>query len=277
MSAAMESTRPDPFAQFKAMQREAWALFAPMETMTTIPAGKLVAFAGVQPGEEVLDVACGTGVVAVTAAGRGARVSALDLTPALLERARYNAGATGLDIAFTEGDAEALPYADARFDVVLSQFGHIFAPRPEVAIAEMLRVLRPGGRIAFSTWPPELLVGRQFAIMRRYAPTPPDGAPRPAAPEDWGDPEIVRQRLGDAVTDLRFDRDVMIAPSLGPAHTRAQLEDSIGIFKSIIAASKDDPARLAEIRETIDRLISEFFADNRLRQGFLMTRATKKA
>ncbi len=133
------------------MQREGWALFAPLETFTTMTAARLVSYAQVRAGQSVLDVACGTGVVALTAARAGATVRGLDLAPALLERARENAALAGVEIEFREGDAEALPCADASFDVVLSQFGHIFAPRPEVATAELLRVLKPGGTIAFST------------------------------------------------------------------------------------------------------------------------------
>ncbi|MGE3773888.1 MAG: class I SAM-dependent methyltransferase, partial [Gammaproteobacteria bacterium] len=131
----------DPFAGFKAAQREGWALFAPLEAITTIPAAALVQFAGVTAGQRVLDVACGTGVVAVTAARLGARVRGLDLAPALLARARDNAEIAGVAIDFVEGDVEALPHADGEFDVVLSQFGHMFGPRPDVTIAEMLRVL----------------------------------------------------------------------------------------------------------------------------------------
>src|SRR6476659_1543070 len=131
----------DPFAQFKAMQREGWSLFVPMEVHTTMPAAKLVRFARVATGERVLDVACGTGVVALTAARAGARVSALDLSPVLADKARQNAALAGVEIDIVEGDAEALPHADNSFDVVLSQYGHIFAPRPEVAIAGMLGVL----------------------------------------------------------------------------------------------------------------------------------------
>ncbi|MBI2604511.1 MAG: class I SAM-dependent methyltransferase, partial [Deltaproteobacteria bacterium] len=145
----------DPFAQFKSIQKESWALFAPLETFTMLPAAALAKFAVVQAGESVLDVGCGTGVVAVTAARLGARVRGLDLSPVLLERAKQNASTAGVEIEFTEGDVEALPYQDASFDAVLSQFGHMFAPRPQVAVSEMLRVLKPGGRIAFSTWPPE--------------------------------------------------------------------------------------------------------------------------
>src|SRR5258708_37329571 len=114
----------DPFAHLKAVQREAWAAFSPQATFTVPPAASLVAFAGVRSGDLVLDVACGTGVVAVTAARIGARVRGLDLAPALLTDARKNAALAASDIDFVEGDVEALPYPDATFDVVLSQFGH---------------------------------------------------------------------------------------------------------------------------------------------------------
>ena len=128
----MTTTDADPFANYKAAQREGWASFLPVEVISTIPAAKLVKFAEVTPGQRLLDVACGTGVVAITAARRGAKVSGLDLTPVLLERARHNASVASVDIDFIEGDAEALPYPDSSFDVVLSQFGHIFVPRPAV-------------------------------------------------------------------------------------------------------------------------------------------------
>src|SRR5262245_51769407 len=154
----------DPIAEFKAKQREVWALgnFGDTAVFTTPVAGHLVRFAGVSAGDRVLDVGTGTGVVAVTAARLGAKVAALDLTPSLLEQARGNASLAGVPVDWREGDAEALPYPDASFDVVLSQFGHMFAPRPQVAVAEMLRVLRPVGRIAFATWPPEHVMGRAF-------------------------------------------------------------------------------------------------------------------
>jgi ubiquinone/menaquinone biosynthesis C-methylase UbiE len=110
-----------------------------------------VKFANVRAGQNVLDVGCGTGIVAITAARIGASVRGLDLTPELLERARENARIANVEIDFREGDAEALPFDDVTFDVVLSQFGHMFAPRPDVAMAEMLRVLKRGGTIAFNS------------------------------------------------------------------------------------------------------------------------------
>jgi SAM-dependent methyltransferase len=233
----------------------------------------LVKRAAVRPGQHVLDVACGTGVVSVTAARIGARVTALDLTPELLERARENAHIAGVEVDWHEGDAEQLPFGDATFDVVLSEFGHIFAPRPEVAIGEMLRVLKPGGTIAFSTWPPELFVGRMFVLTASYLPPPPPGV---APPPQWGDPNIVRQRLGSAVKDIVFDRATMMVPALSPSHHRAASEKTAWATMRVVTSLKDsDPAKLAKFRREYEALASEYFADNILRQDYLITRATK--
>lgn len=262
----------DPFASFKAAQREGWALFAPLETLTTPPAGLLVAYAGVAPGQQVLDVACGTGVVAVTAARAGATVKALDLAPALLERARQNADVAGVAIEFTEGDVEALPYPDASFDVVLSQFGHMFGPRPAVAVAEMLRVLKPGGRIAFNTWPPELFTGLMFSLVSRYVPPPADVPPTVL----WGDPNVVRERLGEAVTGLEFDRQVMLTPCLSPAHYRATIEGTAAPLLKLVQSLAGDPAKLAQFRGELEALIDRFSEHNVLQQHFLLTRARKR-
>ena len=171
------------FAGHKAGQREIWANFAVNEGLTAMAAGELVAFARVKPGDAVLDVACGTGVVGITAARRGAVVKGLDLTPELLARAKENAALADVAAEFTLGDAEALPYADASFDVVLSQFGHIFAPRPEVVTAEMLRVLKPGGRIPFTAWPPEHVTALLFGLAARNQAA---GAGLPASAMDGG-------------------------------------------------------------------------------------------
>jgi SAM-dependent methyltransferase len=139
----------------------------------------------------------------MTPARRGATVSGLDLSPVLLERARYNADLAGVTVDFAEGDAEALAYPDASFDVVLSQFGHIFAPRPQVALSEMLRVLKVGGRLAFSSWPPEHFPGRMFTFLADYSP-PPAGTAPPAPPALWGDPTTVRERLGAARSSISY-------------------------------------------------------------------------
>jgi SAM-dependent methyltransferase len=263
----------DPIAQFKAMQRESWALFAPLAAFTTPAAAHLIDWAGVWPGQAVLDVACGTGVVAITAQRRGARVKALDLSPVLLEDARKNAAIINAAIEFTEGDVEALPYKDGEFDVVLSQFGHMFAPRPEVAIREMLRVLKPGGRIAFSTWPPELMIGACIATVGKYLPPPP---PDVSPPPQWGDPTVVRQRLGEAVSGIEFHREEMIIPALSPAHYRAHMELTAGPVIKAVEMLSSDPPKLKQFRADLEALAERFFDKNRVRQSFLMTRAIKK-
>lgn len=266
----------DPFAQFKAGQREGWSLFLPIEQLTMIPAWKLVGFARIAPGEAVLDVACGTGVVAITAARAGAKVRALDLSPTLLERARENARITGVEADFVAGDTEALPYADASFDVVLSQFGHMFAPRPEVAVGEMLRVLKPGGRIAFTTWPPDHFTGRMFALAASYMPPPPPDAPKPAPPPAWGDPNVVRERLGARVKNLVFERDTLVAPTLGPSYSRHFMEQSLAPLSKLAATLQaSDPARLARFRAELEALFAEIIHGNEQRQHYLMSRATK--
>ena len=263
----------DPFESFKAAQRQGWVHFVPFEAITTPCAAKLVKRAGVRPGQRVLDVACGTGVVSVTAARLGARVTGLDLTPELLDRARENARIAGVEVDWHEGDVEKLPFGDAAFDIVLSEFGHIFAPRPEVALGEMLRVLKPGGTIAFSTWPPELLVGRMFTLTASYMPPPPPGA---APPPLWGDPNIVRQRLGSAVKDILFDRATMLVPALSVGHHRKASEKSSGQMGRLVAQLEGtDPAKLERFRREYDVLAAEYFEDNLLRQDYLMTRATK--
>jgi ubiquinone/menaquinone biosynthesis C-methylase UbiE len=262
----------DPFLQFKQAQKQGWAHFSALEAVTTPQAPRLLRHAKVRAGDRLLDVGCGTGVVSITAARLGAKVTGLDLTPELLQRARENARISEVAVEFHEGDAEDLPFADASFDVVLSQFGHMFAPRPEVAISEMLRVLRPEGTIGFSTWPPELYVGRSSALMTKYLPPPP-GLPSPAL---WGDPNVVRERFGNKVKDIIFHRARMDFPVLSPQLHRQNAERTVGpLIKLVEALSAKDPAKLEQFREESETLMSEYLEDNVLRQDYLMTRATK--
>jgi SAM-dependent methyltransferase len=259
----------DPFETMKQAQREMWATFAPTATFTTPVAARLVAFAGIAPGEKLLDVATGTGVVAVTAARAGAHVSGLDLTPELLEVARENARIAGVaDIAWTEGDAEQLPYGDASFDVVLSQFGHIFAPRAEKAITEMRRVLRPGGRVAFATWPPEHLTGQFFALVARHAPPPPPGASPPFL---WGNPAIVTERLSAGFETPFFSRGVMRFPALSVAHYRVFMERSVGPMQKLVAQLDADA--LARLRAEYDAMTAGYYDGNQVHMDYLLTRA----
>lgn len=261
-------------AAFKLKQKETWALgnFGDIAMFTTQPAGHLVRFAGIKAGQTVLDIGTGTGVVAVTAARQGARVTGLDLTPELLEQARANATMAGVEVTWKEGDAEALPYPDASFDVVLSQFGHMFAPRPDVAARELLRVLKPGGRVAFATWPQEQLIGRSFALGASYVPPPPGVAPL----GQWGEPSIIGERLGSAVAGLFFERGIMTWNALSAAHYRAMQEAKAGPFIRVVNALKSDQARLTKYRAEFDALVSEYLVDNIVRLEYLLTRATKK-
>jgi len=264
----------DPMAEFKSKQRETWTLgnFGDMAVFTTPVAGHLVRYAKVTAGHAVLDVGTGTGVVAITARNIGARVTGLDLTPALLAQARESAVLAGHDdIAWHEGDAETLPFPNASFDVVLSQFGHMFAPRPEVAVSEMLRVLRPGGTIAFATWPGEQLIGRMFSLNARYVPPPP-GVPSPV---QWGDVTVVRQRLGDVVNRLHSERGIMGIPALSPRHLRLFLEAKAGPFIQTMKVLQQDPASLEAWRNEMDTMLGEYLHDNVVRHEYLLTRAVK--
>ncbi len=260
----------DPFAAYKDTARQSWAGFLPMEVFTMRAAPHLVSVADVQPGLRVLDVACGTGVVAITAAQRGAHVTGLDLTPTLLERARWNADTAGSSVTFVEGDAEALPFPDASFDVVLSQFGHIFAPRHEVAAAELLRVLRPGGTLALSTWPAHSLPGGMFAIHTRWNPSPPFAG----SPEAWGDIHYVRGRFGAAIGDWHHEGGIMDLPALSVEHWRHTVE-SAGVLGSV--AEQLGAERAALLREDLRTLGRRFFDGNRMRQEYVISRGTRVA
>jgi ubiquinone/menaquinone biosynthesis C-methylase UbiE len=142
---------------------------------------------------EVLEVAAGTGNLAVAAARRGARVVASDLTPRMVELGQQRSAAEGLDIEWREADAEDLPFEDGRFDVVASTFGAMFAPRPQVAAAELFRVVRSGGTVGMANMTPQGYLGRLIDIASGYGP-PPAGIPSPLL---WGEPEVVQERLGE--------------------------------------------------------------------------------
>jgi SAM-dependent methyltransferase len=264
----------DALAQFKENSKKLWSTFAPMEAYTCGPAARLTTFAGVRSGQRVLDVGCGTGVVSLCCARLGARVTGLDLTPELLVRARENSAIAGVEVDWREGDVEALPFEDGSFDVVVSQWGHIFAPRPELAVKEMLRVLVKGGTIAFASWPPELYTGKMFAVVGKYAPPPPPGV---SPPPQWGNVDIVRERLGGAVTNLHFDRGALEAQYPSVQHVRVLMENGVGPVMKLVQALASEPAKLAELRKDLDAVAAPYFDHGRnvLRQDYLHTRATK--
>jgi len=165
-------------------------------------AEEFIARLALKPGTRLLDVACGSGNLAMPAARAGAVVNGVDIATNLLEQARARAASESLTIQFDEGDAESLPYPDAAFDVVVSMFGAMFAPRPELVSAELVRVCRPGGRIAMANWTPEGFIGQMFKISGKHVPPPPNMP----SPLKWGDEETVRERLRDGIANLQLTR-----------------------------------------------------------------------
>lgn len=165
-------------------------------------AEEFIARLSLKPGVSLLDVACGSGNLSIPAARRGAKVTGVDIATNLLEQARARAESEGLTIEFDEGDAENLPYADAAFAEVLSMFGAMFAPRPEVVAAELLRVCRRGGRIAMANWTAEGFIGLMFKATAKHVP-PPVNMPSPLK---WGDEATVRERLRGGIADLQLTR-----------------------------------------------------------------------
>jgi ubiquinone/menaquinone biosynthesis C-methylase UbiE len=161
-------------------------------------AGEFVARLDIGAGERVLDVATGTGNLAIPAARRGAFVTGVDIAPNLIEQARVNAEQEGLEITFDVGDAEELTYSDGAFDTVVTMFGAMFAARPERAAAELIRVTRAGGRIAMANWTPTGFIGQMFRTVARHVP-PPGGIPSPIL---WGSEIEVNTRLRGGVQSL---------------------------------------------------------------------------
>lgn len=187
----------------------------------------------IRPGMRVLDVACGSGNLAIVAALKGAEVSGIDIADNLIESAKMRAAAAGLDIVFEQGDAEAMPYADDSFDIVMTMFGAMFAPRPDVTASELIRVCKPGGTIAMANWTPGGHAGRMFKLAGKYLP-PPNMPP----PVLWGVPETVAERLGDRVTDLTMTPTLAdMIFEYGPAdvveHFRQYFGPTVMAFKAI--------------------------------------------
>jgi SAM-dependent methyltransferase len=215
--------------ELKARHRRMWASgdYPAIAREMVEPLGpRLVEALDVQAGEQVLDVAAGTGNAAIPAAERGANVVASDLTPELFVDGRARARERGCILRWEEADAERLPYPDGAFDVVMSAIGAMFAPRHDVVAAELLRVCRPGGRIGMVNWTPEGLIGEVFRTMAPYMPPPPPGA---SPPPLWGSEEHVRSLLGPGVADLRMVREMLVLDQFAsPAAYRDFFRDRYG-------------------------------------------------
>src|SRR5579883_226949 len=195
---------PDGFEKLKNRMRQTWMSgdFGQIARYSARCAAEFVDRLHIQEGTQVLDVACGTGNLAIPAARHGAVVTGTDIATNLLEQARQRAAAESLQATFQEGDAEQLPYPDAQFDVVMTMFGAMFAPRPELVARELSRVCKPGGVIAMANWTPDGFIGHVFAVGAKYIP-PPEGIP---APVQWGLEKVVRDRLGPYTSEIRTER-----------------------------------------------------------------------
>jgi len=198
------STEPDPLT---ARVRATWTSgdFGRIARGYELGSAEVITRLGLAPGERVLDVATGTGNLAIPAARTGARVTGVDIAPNLVTQAKVRAAAEGLSIRFDVGDAEALSYADGEFDTAVSMFGAMFAARPDHAASELLRVVRPGGRIAMANWTPGSFIGEMFKLTAGYAPPPASVA----SPLLWGTEQVVRERLGIGVSSLTVTRRLL--------------------------------------------------------------------
>lgn len=245
----MSTSAPD-LRQLKESMRSAWMAGDFGKVAKTI-ASEAEAFVGrmdVRPAMKVLDIACGTGNSALPLARRGAVVTGVDIAPNLLEQARKRAAEEGLAISFDEGDAEQLPYPDGSFDLAVTMFGAMFAPRPEMVVAECARVLRPGGVLAMANWNPDSFTGAMFKVMSKHVPPPPGIAPTVL----WGDDAIVRQRLAGhfdsiqtQIIPIRFDMPMPPAGAVsffrqyfGPTQVAFNRLDAAG--QNALAAALED-------------------------------------
>jgi SAM-dependent methyltransferase len=189
----------------KAAHRRTWASgdYAQIAQLVTDVGEQVASRAAIAPGDDVLDVAAGTGNASIPAAQAGGQVIATDLTPELFVAGRRRAEAAGVAIEWIAADAEALPFEDARFDRVLSSLGVQFAPRHEVVTAELVRVCRPGGRIVLGNWAADGYIGRFWSAMGPYMPTPPAFA---SPPPGWGREDHVRELFAEHPVALTFGR-----------------------------------------------------------------------
>ncbi|TKV58533.1 class I SAM-dependent methyltransferase [Nakamurella flava] len=275
-SGATPSTDDAADSALKARHRALWALGDYPSVAAEVIADlgpELVAAAQVSAGDRVLDVAAGTGNAAIPAARTGAAVTASDLTPELLATGENAARAEGLTLDWQEADAEHLPFADATFDVGLSCVGIMFAPHHQAAADELLRVVRPGGRIALTSWTPAGFIGRLFTTMKPFAPPPPPGvSPAPL----WGDEDHVRGLFGDRVQDVRADRRRLpVSRFRTPAEFREFFGTRYGPTIAVYRAQQNDAERVALDTALEDLAASDMDAGGAMEWEYLLLTARR--
>jgi SAM-dependent methyltransferase len=266
-------------SELKARHRAMWGSgdYPLMVDTFLLPLGeRLVAACGIGPGMRVLDVASGTGNAALRAAGRGATVTASDLTPGLLEAGRKVAESEGLELEWVEADAENLPFEDESFDVVMSSIGVMFAPHHQAAADELVRVCRTGGTIGLLSWTPEGMLGALFRTMKPFAPPPPPGVQPPPL---WGSEEHLRGLLGDRVELRKAEREVLEITAFQQA--RDYGEHFKAYYGPTIAtrANAERQGRASEFDQAIDAFCDEWSRDTpehaRFEKEYLLTVGTK--
>lgn len=246
---------PD-LAEIKARQRRAWASgdYAMFGAALLIMSELLCEAVDLRPGEKVLDVATGSGNTALAAARRYGEVTGIDYVPALLERGRERAAAERLEVAFRDGDAEDIPFAEASFDVVLSTVGVMFAPDQEKAAGELLRVCRPGGRIGLANWTPDSFAAEMPRVFARYVPPPPGLE----SPSRWGKEEHVHELVGSGIEGLRAVRRTFVFRYRSVHHYLEMLQTYLGptreSFRSLGQAEQESLAdELADLVNRFNR------------------------
>jgi SAM-dependent methyltransferase len=252
----MASTVSD--SDLKARHRTMWASgdYPSMVETFLLPLGpRLVEACDIREGMEVLDVAAGTGNASIPAARTGAKVTASDLTPELLEAGRRRADAAGVTLEWAEADAEHLPFEDASFDVVMSSIGAMFAPHHQDVADELVRVCRPGGTIGLLSWTPEGMLGALFRTIGPFAPAPPPGAQPPPL---WGSEDHLGELFGSRVDFTTLERDVLeITAFEHPRDYGEHFKTRYG--PTIVAqANASKTGREAEFEEALDRFCDEW-------------------
>ncbi|MFN8193145.1 MAG: class I SAM-dependent methyltransferase [Nocardioidaceae bacterium] len=241
-------------AALKGIQQQTWSSgdYGSIAWITVPLADELIAAVDLVPGSSVLDVATGTGHVAIAAARAFCTTTGIDYVPELIDTAADRARAEGLDITFEVGDAESLPYGDGQFDYVLSAIGTMFTADHQKAADETLRVTRSGGRVGLASWTPTGFVGRMLKTVGAYV-APPAGA---LPPTRWGDPTVVAGLLGDQVEDVRTWTTAARQRFLSAEHYADFFIDNYGpTFK---AAARLDPEARAAFRADLVALAEEF-------------------